>query len=305
MNDSPDHEALLSRFRQWLEETRREAEGLPEEADALAEQAEARPAGLLQLVEAFTALRHDVKLQTKSSRGVAEQTEQVLAAMQQAMALFRSVEANEKEAGRRAARPLVESLIELDEALGRGRAVIDAARRRLLEDLGGQIQEQLDDLFRRLPSWRRWFCRSWCRRARNILMQRIGLTYRDIFDSLVEGYDLILSRLQRAMKKAELYRIECVGRQVDPNLMTVVEAVDDPLRPPGLVVDQIGRAIIGRTKSSVLRRFAPCKGGGRLLTTLYSPRFTLHPHGNHSGNRPGHHQQRGGRYSERQGGSAV
>jgi molecular chaperone GrpE len=45
--------------------------------------------------------------------------------------------------------------------------------------------------------------------------------------------------LQRAMKKAKLYRIECVGRQVDPNLMTVVEVVDDPLRPPGLVVDQI------------------------------------------------------------------
>lgn len=239
MNDSLDDEALLGRFRQWLGEIRREADALPDEAGPSAEQTEARPVGLLQLVEEFTALRHEVKLQTKSSRGVAERTEQVLAAMEQAMGLFRSVEANEKEAGQQPARPLVESLMELDEALGRGRAVIDTARRRLLEDLTGHVQEQLDGLLLQLPAWRRWLCRSWCRRTKEILVQRVALTYRDIFDSLVEGYDLILGRLQRAMKKAELYRIECVGRQVDPALMTVVEVVNDPLRPPGLVVDQI------------------------------------------------------------------
>jgi molecular chaperone GrpE len=239
MNGSLDDEALLGRFRDWLEETRREAESLPEEVGLMAEPNEARRVGLLQLVEELTALRHEVKLQTKSSRGVVERTEQILTAMQQAMVLFRSVEANEKEAGQLAARPLVESLMELDEALGRGRAVIDTARRRLLEDLTGHVQEQLDGLLSQLPAWRRWLCRSWCHRTKEILVQRVALTYRDIFDSLAEGYDLILGRLQRAMKKAELYRIECIGRQVDPVLMTVVEVVNDPLRPPGLVVDQI------------------------------------------------------------------
>jgi len=239
MNDSLDNEAMLGRFRQWIEEARREADSLPDDMEFSAEQSDVRPVGLLQLVEEFTALRHEVKLQTKSSRGVADRTEQALAAMQQAMELFRSVEAKEKEIGQHAAKPLVESLMELDEALGRGRAVIDTARRRLLEDLTGHIREQLDSSLLRMPAWRRWLCRSWCRQAREILVQRAGLMYRDIFDSLIEGYDLILGRLQRAMKKAELYRIECVGRQADPNLMTVVEIVDDPLRPPGLVVDQI------------------------------------------------------------------
>jgi molecular chaperone GrpE len=239
MNDSLDNEAMLGRFRQWIEEARREADSLPEDVEFSAEQSDVRPVGLLQLVEEFTALRHEVKLQTKSSRGVADRTEQALAAMQQAMELFRSVEAKEKEIAQHAAKPLVESLMELDEALGRGRAVIDTARRRLLEDLTGHIREQLDSSLLRLPAWRRWLCRSWCRQAREILVQRAGLMYRDIFDSLIEGYDLILGRLQRAMKKAELYRIECVGRQADPNLMTVVEVIDDPLRPPGLVVDQI------------------------------------------------------------------
>ena len=307
MNDSLDNEALLGRFRQWLEETRREADGAAGGCGGFGRARRRRgPSGCCNWSEEFTALRHEVKLQTKSSRGVAERTEQALAAMQQAIELFRSVEAKETEAGQRAAKPLVESLIELDEALGRGRAVIDAARRRMLEDLAGHIQEQLDDLLLRLPVWRRWLCRSWCRRARDILIQRIGLTYRDIFDSLVEGYDLILGRLQRAMKKAELYRIECVGRQVDPNLMTVVEVVDDPLRPPGLVVDQIRPGLLLEGQSH------PFRGGSRRARAdgllSHHPLTTIHPtttHGNHSRNRPGHHQQRGGRDPQRQGGSAV
>jgi molecular chaperone GrpE len=233
-----DHQTMLDRFRQWLEEARAEADGLSEE-EGLTEPHEERRVGLVQLVEEFTALRQEVKLQTKSSRGLAEQTEQVLAAIGQAVEQFRSVEAKETEAGRRAAKPVVESLLELDEALRRGRTVIDTARRRILEDLAGHVQEQFDALLFRLPWWRRWLCRSWCLGAREILIQRTALTHREVFDSLVEGYNLILNRLQRAMQKAELYRISCVGKAVDPNLMTVVEVVDDPLRPPGLVIEEV------------------------------------------------------------------
>lgn len=234
----PDDDTVLERFRQWLEEARAEADGLGED-EGLADPPGDRQVGLLQLVEQFTALRHEVKLQTKSSRGLAERTEQALSAMQQAVDLFRAVEAKESEAERRAAKPLVESLMDLDEALTRGRAVVDGARRRILEDLGGGVREQLDNLVLRMPLWRRWLCGSWCRKAREILIQRAGLTHREIFDSLVEGYGLILNRLQRAMQKAELYRMQCVGRPADPNLMTVVEVVDDPLSPPGLVIEEV------------------------------------------------------------------
>jgi molecular chaperone GrpE len=238
LNGWLDNQSIIERLRQWLEEARAEAGDLSEEEALVVQPAEER-VGLLQLVAEFTALRQEVKLQTKGSRALAERTEQALAAMQQAVELFHAAEVKEAEAGRSAAKPLVESLMELDEALGRGRAVIDTARRRILEDLTGHTQEQLDNLLLRLPGWRRWLCRCWCRGAREILVQRMALAHREIFDSLVEGYNLILNRLQRAMKKAELYRIECVGKRADPNLMTVVELVDDPLRPPGLVVEEV------------------------------------------------------------------
>ena len=123
-------------------------------------------------------------------------------------------------------------------------------------------------LLLRLPRWRRWLCRAWCRRAREILVQRMALTHRDIFDSLVEGYDLILGRLQRAMKKAELYRIECVGQTVDPNLMTVVEVVDDPLRPPGLVVEEMRPGYYWKDKVFRFAEVRAVQGRTAVLTTI-------------------------------------
>ena len=67
MTDSIDDEALLSRFRDWLREARAEAE--KSNGDLVSPLA--RPGsevGLYRLVEEFTAFRHEVKLETKSSR---------------------------------------------------------------------------------------------------------------------------------------------------------------------------------------------------------------------------------------------
>lgn len=230
---------VLDQFRRWLDETRAEADAIADEELPEGRTPESRGVGLSQFAEEFTALRHELKLQTKSSRGLAERTEATLKTMQAAIDALGSIEANESEAAQRAAQPLVESLIELDNALHRGRAVIDTARRHILEDLTGKLQGQLDELLHRQSLWRRWICRRWHHAAREILLQRTALIHRDIFDSLVEGYGLILKRLGRAMQKEGIYRIECVGKPADPNTMTVVEVVDDPLRPPGIVVEEV------------------------------------------------------------------
>ena len=87
MNDRDDVEAILDKFRDWLEAARLEAD---ESSPSVAEAGygsggqSAAPAddfGIINLVEEFTALRHEVKLQTKNGRGLVEQTETVLAAL--------------------------------------------------------------------------------------------------------------------------------------------------------------------------------------------------------------------------------
>jgi molecular chaperone GrpE len=234
----------LRRFQQWLRQVAAELEtcggdeasgnGATEAALAGASQP-----GFIQLVEQFTALRHECKLQTKSVRTLSEQTEAAVTTLKDALARLQAAEAAQATNAQRTAQPLVEALMEVDEAVQRGRVAINIARQRVLEDLAGQVRAELEELRRRQPAWRRWLCRDWYAAATELLIQRTALLYRDIFDSLVEGYGLVLNRLQRAMAKAQLYRIECVGKSVDPHTMTVVEAVADPLRPPGMVIEEV------------------------------------------------------------------
>ena len=157
MIDRPmeDIEAVLDRFRRWLEAARDEAgdlgaDGLraPHMTDKVAGD---RPEfGLVNLVEEFTALRHELKLQTKSGRGLIEQTESTVAALRQAIEQFRSVEPKEAQAAWSAGKPMAEALGDLDEALARGRREIEqdqpSARRRA-PTLA--LADAIDERFRR------------------------------------------------------------------------------------------------------------------------------------------------------------
>ena len=62
---------------------------------------------------------------------------------------------------------------------------------------------------------------------------------QNVLASLVEGYELIQRRLAKSLDAARICRIECVGKPVDPKLMNVVEAIDDPYQPPGDVVELV------------------------------------------------------------------
>jgi molecular chaperone GrpE len=240
MTDPLDHEAILSRFRDWLDATRAEAAALdecPAEDEPVGE-----PVGLYQLAERLTALRHDVKLLAKATRSSEERNEATLLSMNAAIEQFRAVTPREEEAGQKAARPLVEALVELDESLVRGRSVIERARQRMLQEWHAQLAEsrdRLDQLYRTQPWWRRALVRPWHEAAKDVYSDRWLETGRNIFDSLLEGYDLIQNRARRAMQEQSIVRMECVGKSADPHCMTVVEVVSDPAHPAGTVAEEV------------------------------------------------------------------
>ena len=79
MSGAGEIESVLARFHQWLAEAR--ADAASSAASAIEPQAEPeshRQFGLVDLVEEFTALRQELKLQTKSTRGLQEQAESLL-----------------------------------------------------------------------------------------------------------------------------------------------------------------------------------------------------------------------------------
>ena len=256
MNDPTDDEALLALFRAWLTQTRAEADSLSE-AEPIPSPHEPE-VGLYRLIEEFTALRQEVKLETKGSRGLQEQVEALLPTIRQAIDQIRNLNPREEQAAQTAARPLAEAIADLDEALDRGRREVERARDRARAaklDATRATLAALDAWQARQPWYRRLGLRDYHAQIRALIDPDDAADGAEpnLFDALIEGYDLIQARLRRALETGRIDRIDCVGAPVDPQRMTVVEAVDAPDVAPGHVVDEVRR---GYTWRGRVLRFA-------------------------------------------------
>jgi len=247
MNDRAEVEAIIDQFRHWLEAARDEALG--QGALALGFDSEPEPPprefGIIDLVEEFTALRHELKLQTKSGRGLIDQTETTVSALRQAIEQFRSVEAKEAQAAWTAGKALAEALADLDEALARGQREIERARRLIADEAVRGLEAALNDLHRRRSWIGRRFLRSYHQEVIETV-QRESLTRRELFESFLEGYGVIQNRLRRVLAAEQVKHIPCEGNPVDPELMTVIEVVDEPRDRPGTVVKELRRGYTWR-----------------------------------------------------------
>lgn len=268
MNDLPDDEAVLSRFRHWLGEARAEADWLGD--DSSSPVAEGPEVGLYRLVEEFTALRQEVKLQTKSARGLHDEADALLTALRQSIEQFRSVAPKEEQAAQAAARPLAEALADLDEALDRGRAGLERGRQSLLVDPAEALLADLDALYERQSWLRRFWLRGYHDEARALASGEDAEARSALFDALLEGYGLIQSRLRRALDAEQIRRIDCVGRPVDPDRMTVIAVVDAPGVPPGEVVEELRR---GYTWRGRVLRYAEVRAARSSAPDSWSPSF--------------------------------
>jgi molecular chaperone GrpE len=239
---------ILERFRSWLAQTSQEIDALPDaggmempaSGDAGDSPPETRPeAGLLQVVEALTAMRHELKLQTRNGRSLEEAVQGARQNLDAAMRQFQSVQAREEESARRAAQPLVEALVGLDESLERGMKALEITRHQLTEEAPAELGKSLEDRFRRLPWWRRTMVRRWHARAQQYAVVAMASATSTEFTRLTQGYQLIHSRIQQELQKHGVQRVVTVGQKVDPTCMTVVEIADDEQAPPETVIAEL------------------------------------------------------------------
>lgn len=230
---------VLQRFQEWLTQTSQELDQLDDEPYLPDDEPAAPAAGLLSLVEAFTALRHELKLQTRSARTTEASLQTVLEALDRAIEHFAGVEPREAEAASQAARPLVEALIDMDEALRRGAQAVAAARRRLSDGTPQRLVEHLQQRFAQRWFWQRWRFRAWHTEVLQCCRQVLAETQGPVLASLGDGYELICARLQRTLAEQRIERMKCVGQRVDPASMNVVELVDVLGAAPETVVDEV------------------------------------------------------------------
>ncbi|MBL8816998.1 MAG: nucleotide exchange factor GrpE [Planctomyces sp.] len=225
-----DTELIVSKLRDWLTETHREIEQLTDPTADTA-QATADPqqtVGLLQLAEAFTALRHEVKLQTRASRGLETTIEQACRGLESASQSFHSVQAREKEAGERSARPLIDLIVSLDESLIRAIQVFSRTASSIHETQSASlssITESVEQAFSDLPAWKRWLLRNDVQKAQRKLHTTLMSTRRIDLSVLMQGFEQIQNRLTRSLSELGIQRISSTGIPVDPTRMQVIELV--------------------------------------------------------------------------------
>ncbi len=266
MTEDNHDEHLLEEFRKWLQETRKEAAQVDEaEGSATAGQSpvnlnsatipirQARepaaansrepPFGLNRLVEEFTALRHELKLQTRSSRALEERLDAALTLLGEAAATFRSAAAKQGADIASVGKPFSSALAELDEALDRGREQWEKNAERMVGALPSAKFAQLEELYTGQSWWQRRLTRAYHRQLCGQVEQMEDQSRSErqaLVGALLSGFALIQQRLARNMANAGVTRIRTIGRTVDPDEMIVVEVVDAE-GEDGQVVEEIRR----------------------------------------------------------------
>lgn len=229
---------ILADFRTWLE-------ALP---DADTPRPPAPPAVDLGMLAAqFTALRHDVNLQTKATRAVLDQSGEALRQL-----AVRPASADAQ------LHPTRKLLVDLADALSLSLTQVTKAVEALAELDSFDARKDWPPMpaapspvnksfwGRLRGDWnagRAWFAWSVLvqERADAFVAERTAACEQlaPVLAGLADGYTMGLSRVERAFPQYGLEPIECDGEAFDPELMEVVEVVGDADAPTGTVVGTI------------------------------------------------------------------
>jgi molecular chaperone GrpE len=226
-------EQTLDRFRQYLRELH-----APVDSPANAPP----PFDWATLAGQFTALRHDVNLQTKAVRSAGEQTAEVLRAIPKAsepapvqpwlktildIADNLALALKQVERSTESLQPLVEQLAV--------EAPVDTVRPGFFARLfGGQTNKAE-------PS-----------AAHTELVSKL----EPMLGGIAEGYTMSLHRVQKLLEQLGLQPIEATGKTFDPELMEVIEVAVGTNRPAGTVVEEFRK---GYRHEGKVFRFAQVK----------------------------------------------
>lgn len=256
--------AVLDDFRAWLTAA----------AAAPAEPAPAARVDLATLVGQFTALRHEVNLQTRAVRAQQEQNAETLRRLTEALdALSRTPAAS---AGDDGLRPLLKTLVDLYDAaalagreLQRVQETVTAALRPLDETAAEEDQNKGEP---RPSWWARWFGRPSDavrrRREREARRGRVGKAREaaarasQTLAATAAGFAMTLKRVERAMAQHGLESIPAAGRPFDPERMEAVEVVPGSGRPAGEVVDEVRRGYLWQGRVFRYAQVRVAKDGG-------------------------------------------
>jgi len=253
MNEQ-DIDAILADFRSWL----LQALAAPAETDA-APPAEAERVDLHTLVGQFVALRQEVNLQTRATRGQQEQNAETLRKLSETVAALEQAQENDKpdaeEAQAEILRPFLKTLVDVHDALALARREAERVKDSVLPALERIVSAPLAPPRPQetgLGIYVRFLGAGKAVRhgkpaaielntPQSEPVDQTATRVRRLVNSLIDGYTMSLQRVERTLEQAGLEAIPAVGEPFDPETMEVVEVVHEPGRVATEVLDEVRR----------------------------------------------------------------
>lgn len=256
---------ILADFRDWLTQLAR----MPIQGE------EPPTVDLHTLVSQFTALRHEINLQTKAARSALEQGGETLVELKSAVEELRERPTSEDDLT-----PLLKSVVDVYDNLAIALKQVtkqrDAIERPLIDLVEGTKFPEVRKVVESGTStirpgfWWRLFGASATHTLRNpelvAALEEIKARHesnaqaaklvRSSFDGLISGYQMSLNRIDRVLEQFNMETIPTVGESFDPELMEVVEVIGDTGKTGGEVIEEVRRGYI---RGEVVFRFAQVK----------------------------------------------
>ena len=193
-------EAILADFRTWLMEAPSTAAAPP-----------AQTMDLFTLVSQFTALRHEVNMQTRAVRAAVEQNAEVM------KQLATPTDSDDQ------LRPVAKALIDIADAL--------ALSLKQME----KFRDTADTLLAEPAAPTGFFARLFGSPP----VARDSAKLKQLTAAAADGYSLSLRRVERLLPDLHLEPVTCLGEPFDPEIMEAVEVLGDTGQPTGTVIEAV------------------------------------------------------------------
>ncbi|OED37084.1 nucleotide exchange factor GrpE [Chromatiales bacterium (ex Bugula neritina AB1)] len=205
--------------------------------------------GLSDMVDAFTAMRHEWRTQSKEGRQHAESLNSSIECLSRIESTIDQKLSHATDDGN--LKRLISAVIDLD--IGLQRAVRAASESAAEQATRTEQQTQLLISVRKNYEQSGVISRWLSRKFYQSVIEAIDLAPKPSSDATIEGFNLLLARLHRKMAEQKFTRRETVGQPFDAETMKAISAITTEQFPEGHVAEEITPAYFYQSQ---LVRFA-------------------------------------------------
>ena len=203
--------------------------------------------GAVDIVDAFTSLRHELKLQVRGGRELQQSLQDSLQRLEQRAVATPAVS---NTASSPETRKMAEAIADIEESLQR--AIESIIQRPATVRSQSNVLSKYDVFLSRAPWFARVFASRWFEDLRAEIAHALESERKaSTHDATHRGLELLAARVHRLMKQFEIERVNVLHQAFDADTMNAIDVIVDPSVPSSHVAQQLRP--LYRWRNSTLR----------------------------------------------------